>query len=131
MKEGKNFGIYWKEWGHHSSGRINILKKLISHLLIVTLLISPVEPRQCTRLNLEQEKKCLGHKFRLVFYFKLPFFSKKLMGAHFAGSPHSPGPEYARISTKVGQNTRGKNIYAIKMRTKRSFMQKSVLCLDA
>lgn len=45
--------------------------------------------------------------------------------------PHSPGAEYAGISTKVGQNTRGKNICAIKMRKKRSFIEKSVLCLDA
>lgn len=44
---------------------------------------------------------------------------------------HSPGAEYARISTKVGQNGSGKNICAIKMRKKRSFIQKSVLCLDA
>lgn len=27
MKEEKNFDIYGKVWGHHSSGTINILKK--------------------------------------------------------------------------------------------------------
>lgn len=45
--------------------------------------------------------------------------------------PHSPDAEYARISTKVGQNTSGKNICAIKMGKKMSFIQKSVQCLDA
>lgn len=44
---------------------------------------------------------------------------------------HSPGAEYARISTKVGQNASGKNTCAIKMRKKRYFIEKSVLCLDA